>query len=66
MTAVGYLLTHSTSEVVYRQPWRSNVCAAAGSAAGGKEKRCRSPSDRLCQDLTQTGRLACSLTGEVR
>lgn len=66
MTTVGCLLTHSTPEVVCQQPWRSDVCAAAGSAACGKEKRCRSPSDRLCQDITQTGRLACSLTGEVR
>lgn len=60
VTAVGFLLTHSTG-IVYREPRRPDVCAAASSAAYGKEKGHRSPSD-----CTQTGCLACSVTGEVR
>lgn len=61
MTAVGCLLTYSAVEVVDRQPWRSDVRAAAGSAACSKEKEPRGPSD-----FTQTGLLACPFTGEVR
>lgn len=63
MITVGCLLTPSAAEVVYQ---RFDVRAAAVSVACRKEKEPRNPPDRVCQDFTQTGRLARPVTGEVR
>lgn len=65
MITVGCLFIPSAAEVVLQRR-RFDVRAAAVWIAFRKEMEPRSPPDRVCQDFTQTGRLARPVTGEVR
>lgn len=64
-TSVFFLFS-STANVISRWFWESDVCAAAGSAARRKEKRCRRSSSGVNQNFTAKGCMACPFTREVQ